>query len=634
MSNKHSVPRAAFCEDYNEENHTVIPETRKVANVAAKRSKPELTRPKAHGTRHDVASDSGYSSHTPATVGSGDVVQGAKAVPAALRLDTATMSSKRRPAHLEKRSESTQRSPIKASLNRSGSKTQRHETIRHDQCQCNDCVARGRSATTPLESPWSVDYYPFHQQRPRHEGPPSPQSARHQPQIYVHESPVVHMVQPRPRALTAQSSRSTRPLSFHGGVMPEPMYINPMYVDRGPPPSTSAYAHSPSYPPPSYPPPGTGFIQPAVSRTPQPPPVFQENYPPPSPAYAQTQTQPQPRPQPRQWTSEVHPSRRASVYGRPVVDYEDTSYSAPLMERRSSSHRSHREQPPAPLAEEYFRDEDYYLMPPPPPRQTVPAQRPPLRHLATTTSQQSHARAASVEARVSDRSRRDAPEQSSRSRRPSLTTRPSTTRKSTSYANAPGNAKISVESTRQRRASYYGHERRHDLEAKQREIEEYQEAKGSKSIPLTADALLAARKGSKGSDSGSRASSSREGSEVKTRSTGGGSGVTGKGDAEAFTMRFNAGAGVQVDFAGDSVDGRTISLRPSGAEGAMELSIGGRETKKYHGSEGKQVEYARSGLRREVKEIEEPRRTREEMKSARGSRRSSRSGYSGRGQVE
>lgn len=99
-------------------------------------------------------------------------------------------------------------------------------------------------------------------------------------------------------------------------------------------------------------------------------------------------------------------------------------------------------------------------------------------------------------------------------------------------------------------------------------------------------------------------------------------------------MRFNAGAGVKVDFAGDSVDGKTISLRPSGTDGLMELSVGGRESKKYHVSEGKQVEYARSGLRREVKEVEEIRRTREEMKSARGSRRSSRSGYSGRGQVE
>ncbi|KAI9879792.1 MAG: hypothetical protein M1830_007234 [Pleopsidium flavum] len=628
MSDKHLVPRAAFCEDYNEDDHTTLPETRKVANVAAKRSKPELVRLKAAEVRHDGASDSGYSSHTPATLGSGDLSQGAKTIPVPLKLDTAAISSKTRPHLVEKRSQSAHRSSDKASLQRSGSKTQRKENVRHEQCQCQDCVARGRAATMPLDTPWPLDYYPFNQQRPRYDGPPSPRSARHPPPVYMHEVPVVHKVQPRPRALTAQSSRPARPVSFHAGAMPDMMYISPMYMDRGPPPSTSAYAHSPAYPPSSYPPPGTTFMPPTAPAAP--PPLRQENYPPPSPIYAQS------RPQPRQWTSEMHPSRRSSVYGRPVVEYEEPVYSAPPMERRSSSHRSHREKPSTSVAEDYFRDEDYYLMPPPPPRQTIPIHRPPLRHAVTHAS---HSRDASVEARVSDRSRKEEPEQSSRSRRPSLTTRPSSTKKSTSYANASGNTKISVESARQRRASYYGHERRQDLEAKQRDIEAYQDAKGSRSIPLTADALKAARKGTKavGSDSGSqsRASSSREGSEVKTRSSGGGgSGVATKSEAESFTMRFNAGAGVKVDFAGDSVEGRTISLRPSGEDGAMELSIGGRGSKKYIGSEGKQVEYARSGLRREIKEVEELRRTREDMKSAKSSRRSSRSGYSGQGQIE
>ena len=629
MSDKHSIPRAAFCEDYNEEEQNIVPETRKVANVAAKRSKAELTKPmpmpKLPEHRRDVASDSGYSSHTPAMAGGADVVPAAKAAPVVLKLDTATTTSKRRPGHLEKRSESTQRSPSKPSMHRSDSKAQRTETVSHEYCQCRDCVARGRSATTPLDSPWPLDYHPFNQPRPRYDGPPSPQSARHLQPIYAHEIPIIHTVQPRPRALTAQSTRPARPVSFHAGVMPETMYVAPMYVERGPPPSTSAYGHSPSYSQPPYPPPGTTFVPPSIPPS-APPHVLQEIYPQPPPVYAQ------PRPQPRQWTTELHPPRRSTVYGRPVVEYEEQVYSAPPMERRSSSHRSHREHTSTPVEREYFRDEDYYLMPPP---KSIPTtQRPPLRHPSTTNSNQSHARAASVEARVSDRSRREAAEQSSRSRRPSLAARPSTTnKKSTSYANAPGNAKISVESSRQRRASYYGHERRHDLETKQREIEEYQEAKGSKSTPLTADALLAARKGTKSSDSGSRASGSREGSDVKTRSVGAGSGVAAKNDPESFTMRFNAGAGVKVDFAGDSVDGKTISLRPSGTDGLMELSVGGRDSN-HHGSEGKQVDYARSGLRREVKEMDELRRTREEMKSARGSRRSSRSGYSGRGQVE
>ncbi len=127
MSSRQLVPRAAFCEDYNEEDHTIVPETRKVANVAAKRSKPELTKAKGPEVRHDVASDSGYSSHTPATTGSNNQPHAAKPAPVALQLDTATMSSRRRPAQLEKRSESTQRSPSKPSLQRSQSKAQKKE---------------------------------------------------------------------------------------------------------------------------------------------------------------------------------------------------------------------------------------------------------------------------------------------------------------------------------------------------------------------------------------------------------------------------------------------------------------------------------------------------------------------------
>lgn len=632
MSDKHLVPRAAFCEDYNEDDHTVIPETRKVANVAAKRSKPELVKTKSREVRQGGASGSGHSNHKAATHRNGDSSQATKTVPVPLKLDTAAIPIRRRPSLAEKRSESAHRSSSKTPLQRSGSKTRRTETVQHDQCQCKECVARGRTATTPLERPWPADYYPFNQQRHRYDGPPSPLSARHPPPGYMHEIPIINTVQPRPRAATVQSGRPARPVSFHAGAMPEMMYITPMYMERGPPPSTSAYAHSPSFPPPSYPP-GAGFAPPATPAA-APPPARQDNYPPPSPIYIQ------PRPQPRQWTSELHTTRRSSVYGRPVVEYEEPTYAAPPMERRSSSHRSHREQPPTPSGDANFRDEDYYLMPPPPPRQTIPIHRPPSRHIVTTASHPPHSRDASVEARVSDRSRKEeAPDQSSRSRRPSLSTRPPSTKKSTSYANSSGNTKVSVESPRQRRASYYGHERRQDLEEKQKEIEAYQNAKGTKAVPLTADALKAARKGTKavGSDSGSqsRAGSSREGSEVKTRSTGGGgSGVATKSEAESFTMRFNAGAGVKVDFAGDSVEGRTISLRPTGEEGAMELSIGGKNSKKYNTSDGKQVEYARSGLRREIKESEEMRRTREDVRSAKGSRRSSRSGYSGRAQTE
>ncbi|KAK2813252.1 hypothetical protein FQN49_008322, partial [Arthroderma sp. PD_2] len=58
---------AAFCEEFDEDANVAIPETRRVANISAKRSRPDL-----HPViiSADGASDSGYSSRTAATIGS------------------------------------------------------------------------------------------------------------------------------------------------------------------------------------------------------------------------------------------------------------------------------------------------------------------------------------------------------------------------------------------------------------------------------------------------------------------------------------------------------------------------------------------------------------------------------------
>ncbi len=56
-------PRAAYVEECNEDSQDAIPGTRQSANVARKRSQPEVRR----RARRDEASDSGYSSHTVAT---------------------------------------------------------------------------------------------------------------------------------------------------------------------------------------------------------------------------------------------------------------------------------------------------------------------------------------------------------------------------------------------------------------------------------------------------------------------------------------------------------------------------------------------------------------------------------------
>ncbi|MCJ1367248.1 hypothetical protein MMC16_006380 [Acarospora aff. strigata] len=77
-------------------------------------------------------------------------------------------------------------------------------------------------------------------------------------------------------------------------------------------------------------------------------------------------------------------------------------------------------------------------------------------------------------------------------------------------------------------------------------------------------------KGTKGSKYEVLASFSEEGNEVKIRSIGEGSGGAVDSDAESFTMGFNVGTGVTLDFAGDGEEGQVINLRPSEAEGLMD----------------------------------------------------------------
>ncbi|KAI9795627.1 MAG: hypothetical protein M1835_005412 [Candelina submexicana] len=597
----HYQPPAAFCEDYNSDVSESLPETRKVASQTSRRkSKNGLSSAKAADHALDVASDSGYSSHA-ATVTSSDS-GGQKPQPGTLKLDTSVNPSKQRPTPIEPKMNSSQKISDKEPT-RATPRNIRPDNTHPDGCRCGGCLGRGRAPPTPLETPWDINYFPLNQQSP-YPGPPSPQSARYLPPIYAHEAPVVHTA--RPRASTSGSQRAARPMSYHAGSLPTGLYMAQSYTpvfERGPPPAVSAYSHAPP-PPKPYPDPITSYAPPPVSAPPR-----QAYLPPPSP-YDQS------RPRPRQWTSEHYASRPTSLYGPPVVDYDSPAYSAPQSNRRSSFREP-------PLVEAQERDEDYYRMPPP---QVVPARRPSVRHATTTASGRDIHRRVAVDpsdagATVTHDRSRQASKESSRSRRPSLASA-SSSRKSTSYANANGSARISVESASRRRASYYGHERRNDLERRQRDAEEYQDTI-TKTTPLTAEALRAARRGTNrgNSDAGnSRTDSSKEGSGIRTRS---GSEVV-NSEADNFTMRFSTAAGVKLDFSGD-MEGRTISLKPGDDGAHAELSIGSRPKPRYvDRNSNAQSEYARSGLRRDQ---EDERRARENRTSERSLRRSSRFGF-------
>ncbi|KAL8905128.1 MAG: hypothetical protein Q9207_002829 [Kuettlingeria erythrocarpa] len=613
-------PHAAYLEDYNEDAHTTVPDSRQTANVAAKRSKPEISNIKVTELGRDGASDSGYSSHTAATLTSGDSSSlGSKAGSATLTLDTSLESlnaSKRRPVAAEKQPQSTPQSPHKPPLRRSESKARANEGARHASCKCDDCRAKAKSkASRPTTSPQTTSPNDSQQAKQRagtHGDWPAPTDAQPSAPRPTPEAPILQPAQPRPRHPGSHYRSTPRPISFHGGMMPQPMYLQPIAFGR--PPGT--FTTQPPFPPPSYPPPTNSYFPPSYQHphahahapppaTHQPSPTMQRDLYtiPPSPYSLPPQAQH------RQWPTEQYPPQRRPVpySAPPLVDYSrpsqysgapPTSAHPPPMQRTFSERDRER---PMPLREEYFPyDEDYYRMPPPPPPPPKPPnathQRPTIRHAVTTAARVPHAERYVAEdydeEEYTYRSpRKHASEGYDRLSRPPLASRPSNTKSSGKTHGLDklehSVAQMSVEGNgaaarQRRRMTYYGGPIPKDLE---RRAEAYQARKNpsTDSIPLTADSLKLVRHKTQNSnsDAGSRVSgegrASREGSDVKPRSaTGprGSSDIKTRNENDAFTMRFNAAQAVHVDLKGGA-EGRTISLRQSreGEGNNMELSI-------------------------------------------------------------
>ncbi|KAI4086461.1 MAG: hypothetical protein LQ344_007525 [Seirophora lacunosa] len=617
-------PHAAYIEDYNEDAHTTVPDSRQTANVAAKRSKPDISAVKLSDLGRDGASDSGYSSHTAATLNSGNSsALGSKPGSATLTLDTSLESlapSKRRPPLTERQTHPMPQSPHKPASRRSESRARAKESVRQGSCKCEECQAKAKS--NPLQTTTSPqDTSPHHpaqgRQTPGPQAPHPPTSRSSRPAaLPTADAPIVQPAQPaqpRPRHPRPQSYRSMpRPVSFHGGVMPQPLYYQPIAIGRPP----SAFATHPQFPPPSYPPPS--FPPPTNSYFPSP---YQHPHLPPPATHQPSPTMPRelysippspyslpPHPQPRQWPMEQYqPPRQPITYSAPpVVEYSHPAqYGGPPQPSHPPMHRTFSERDRErrmPLREEHFPfDEAYYQMPPPPPPPPKPPnamlQRPSIRHAVTTAARASHAERgladdSTEEEQIPRSPRKHSGETYDRSSRPALASRPSNGRnsdKSHGLDRLEQNfAQMTVEGSsaaakQKRRMTYYGGPISKDLE---RQVEAYQADRtpnvDAAMIPLTADSLKLVRRKTQtsNSDAGSRASgegrASREGSDVKPRSaTGrrGSSDTKPRNEHDAFTMRFNASQGVNVDLKGGA-EGRTISLRQSReGEGNMEFSI-------------------------------------------------------------
>ena len=136
---------AACVEDYNEESETAMPETRKTANITAKRSKPDVT--KLQGTR-DELSDSGHSSQTLATLGSTNSSLESKSGSDTIRAESHEVAAKTRPTKIEAKPQSKSRSPEKPLSHSAASKKSRKDGHTREPCGCRECVAKARRATS------------------------------------------------------------------------------------------------------------------------------------------------------------------------------------------------------------------------------------------------------------------------------------------------------------------------------------------------------------------------------------------------------------------------------------------------------------------------------------------------------
>ena len=582
-------PRAAYIEDYNEDAKTTLPETRQTANIAAKRSKPDIIKENNVVAIQDEFSDSGYSSRTGATLGSGDSSLDSKTGAAPVRVNADAAANKGRAGGSHHEQHRITHGLRRPTLRRTDSRAKEKGQAAQQECQCSLCKKGGyHAARSPeqLRSSKDMTGRPTTKATPPIAVPPRPQSTKPVPPRPTQEVPILQIPQARPRALTSQSYQRQRPISFHAGSLPQVTY-QPVYVAQAQP---SITVPSP-LPPPSFPPPS--YYAPATP--------IQE-----SPYQNPVSVSPVQRRTPVRWhTDQPAPQRQSIVYSAaPVIEHAQPQYTTTLpsqpVSRRVSTHNGssyHRRQ------EQYVPDEDYYRMPPPPaPPPKQPVQRPAIRHAATT----SVAHTALYQHRNSRPDGEQALQPTPRSpvkttapvretaHRPNITSRASGSSSNNSGPSAHAIERdmrhLSIESNstaaRKRRPySYYGHESPQHLE---QSVEAYQASAGiGTTFPLTEDSLnLVRKKTQTSSETGSRLSThskgSKRSSEGKARKSTdrSGSDIKTRDDADGLTMRFNASQAVNVDFKGSSVDGRTISLRPSkdGGGANMVLGIGGKSS--------------------------------------------------------
>ncbi|KAK4980847.1 hypothetical protein LTR66_010328 [Elasticomyces elasticus] len=631
-----AYPEVAAVEDCNSDDGEAVPETRRTANVTVKRKSQSSVVSKTNRQQRsgppDAASDSGYSSHTNVTTNSGASVPERRFVIPAPRVETAPSPTKKRTPLVHVRKESnSQQSPGKGPT-RSSSTSRRPvqkefvDDCTDPRCDCQRPRKERRPPPVPLDNSIGIDHAPSTQpeRSPKYRSQPSPQY-RQPPYGYSSETvPTVRLPQPRPRA---PSAIRARPQSYHAGAtraetywgqIPNTAYaIPPMPVSRGPPPSVSAYSHQPN--PVQQPYPYLGATPPQASFLPSPLSPAQTS--PTSPFHP---SQPSlPRAAPEAYT--ISARRPHSIIGPPVISYDSARPRIPYAatSHPSARHPSTRQPVPGSFVDSSSSsssssDSDCRRSPSPPPYRVLmppsrmtPSRRPSLKQssyssdvLITRGSREPRDNRPSRETPRSDsefyrlpldndrfdsdRTIRIRDRRTSSSRRPSLTNTDSSGRtKATSYSNSSGSAKIiTIESNGGRRLSYYGHEKRSELERMKREVEAYQDAVRGDTLPnvMAEDLRRQKRLSISGPSNISAGSQRSQRSRRSTSSKDEGSRLS--KTLEGIRIRLDGkDGGTTIEFSGD-MDGRTIQVRPQEEGGGAEFVIGGPSGRDKRYSEG------------------------------------------------
>ena len=205
MADKASIARAAEAacvEDFNDDSGTAVPETKKTANITAKRSKPDVSK---HQTIRDQLSDSGHSSQTLATLGSTNTSLESKSGSVTVRAESYAVAGKTRSTKIDEKPQSKSRSLEKLSSQGAASRPRKEEITREESCSCSECVAKARRATfhNPSKSTG----------KSRAPVPETSQQIRLPPVQVINEGPLPLPQYPplRPRALTSHSYRGSDP---------------------------------------------------------------------------------------------------------------------------------------------------------------------------------------------------------------------------------------------------------------------------------------------------------------------------------------------------------------------------------------------------------------------------------------